>query len=107
MFRALLVGDRSFALTCGGMRAGCDDSRPGLEHRATQLADRSDRRTRAVMDVGDQLNLAGMQLAFDRARHPAQPLEHRGRTVRQISGEGSTRNSSSSIPIENGSLEPK
>jgi hypothetical protein len=58
-----------------------------LEHCATHLAKRSHRLPGSGVDVGDQLNLTGVQLSLDGPLDLAKPLEHRRRVVRQTPGE--------------------
>ena len=71
---ALLVGDLGVALGGGGMRAGAEQPRAGGDDGPPQPVERVDRRAGAVADLGDQLDLAGVQLALHRPvdrRRPA------------------------------------
>ena len=61
-----------------GMGPGGEDPRAGPQHRAPQLSELADRRADAHVDVGDQLDLAGVELTLDVAVARAQPGQHGG-----------------------------
>jgi hypothetical protein len=84
---ALLMGDRSIALTRRGMGTRREDPRPRVEHRAPHRTKRSHRVPSRVVDVRDQLDLTGVQLPHDLPLDLAEPLEHRRRAVRLTPGE--------------------
>ena len=61
---------------------------PGREDGAAQTAEGADRLAGAAADLGDELYLAGVQLALDRAVDGTEPLLHRRGRVGLVPGHG-------------------
>ena len=78
---ALLVGDLGLAF--GRTRMGARAEQPGarVDDGAAQAIERVDRLRRAGADVGDELELARVELALHRAAHVTDPLLDRRRRV--------------------------
>jgi hypothetical protein len=85
---AVLVGDLGIPLLRRGMGTGAEDARPGGEHGRAQRAEGRGDLTGGGQHVGDQLDLAGVQLSVHAAVH----LSHRGHhtvgAVDQPTGQG-------------------
>jgi hypothetical protein len=64
---ALLVGDLGLAFGCRWVRARAEQPGAGCEHGAAELRETCDDLACAGADVGDQLDLARVQLALDLA----------------------------------------
>jgi hypothetical protein len=69
---ALLVSDVGVALHRGGMRARGQQPGPGRQHGSPHITQRTHGFAAAVADIGDQLDLTGVQLALDRPRDRTQ-----------------------------------
>ncbi len=78
---ALLVGDLALALLGRGMRAGAEQPDAGREHAGAQRCERASGLAGGRADVGDQLDLRGVQLALDFAGDGPEPALHGGRGV--------------------------
>jgi hypothetical protein len=75
------VGDRCITLAGRGMRARPEQAGTGAEHGLAQAAEQADRLGGVAAHVGDELDLAGMQLALNGPLHRAEALLHRLRRV--------------------------
>ena len=69
------------------MRARAEQPGAGRDDRAPQAVERVDRLAGAVADVGDELELAGVQLALDRPVDRPDALLDGGRGVDLRAGE--------------------
>ena len=79
---ALLVGDHRLPLEARGVRARAKDPRARAGHRPPELPKLTHRVRSRRVNVGDQLDLARMQLALHLTLKLGKPLEHRRRAVR-------------------------
>jgi hypothetical protein len=85
---ALLVGDIRVALHCRRMRPRTEQTRAGREDRTAHPGERCGGFARALAHVGDELDLAGVQLTLYRPSDRPEPLLYRGRGIRLMARDG-------------------
>ena len=104
---ALLVGDLGLAFGGRRMRARAEQPRARVDDGPPQAVEHVDRLAGAGADVGDELELTGVELALHRAAHVPIRSWTAVDALICVPVTGSTRNSSSSTPTVKGWPDPK